>query len=770
MIKTRDSCRLADNSLVNMKPFLFTPEPGTLSEVVYYKNYSRVSENGIRETYHETMNRTIRYIIELGSLADSDVRMIRQCVDAGIVFPSGRSLWVGGTTWARDPANLPGLYNCSSTEVKDIDSFGVIMDLSMMGCGTGTMIEDRSVESLPLIKRRVVINAITPVSSCLSRGEENTEYVDLGDGLIRLRVGDSRAGWVHAFMTILRAAYGSDIFTSSDACDEIVFDVDLSEIRSAGSRLHGFGGVANPSRLGSFFTNVVRILASAKGRRLRTVEVSQLLDEIALVVVAGNIRRSAGLRQFDFDDSSVRMLKQDLYDCRDGKWVIDGARLGMQMSAHTRVLHRMPAFEEIVQSVRDQYATGEGAIEFAPEAIARGNADILRTRRQQKAFVHDYICGSRIDLNERLAALGVTNAMERHHRLFRYGLNPCGEIIGYEFLCNLAEVHLNRLGPSDFAGQWRAFYSAGIVAATFLTQELPTTRYQQSRDIDPIVGVSFTGLWDFFVAAFGQEWIVWMMSGRPVSSFETLEKEYLRRWRKAAHAGVRSYCISHKLKTPTRVTTVQPSGTKSLLTGASPGWHAPKALRYIRRLTFPAGDPIALACIGCGYKAVPAVRESFALGSRDIWDPNCQEWIIEIPVCVPWANALKEEVELEALPAISQFGLYMAVQSTYTDHNTSGTIELYEGEIETIASSIFSALGEGYVSVSLSGRSSSPARFPQLPIEPVSKKAYECLVEEVLDRRTTPSIVAFLNELDSKVVAHSSAPWGKDGCECNESR
>ena len=29
----------------------------------------------------------------------------------------------------------------------------------------------------------------------------------------------------------------------------------------------------------------------------------------------------------------------------------------------------------------------------------------------------------------------------------RYGLNPCGEIIGRDFHCNLAEVHLNTLDP-----------------------------------------------------------------------------------------------------------------------------------------------------------------------------------------------------------------------------------------------------------------------------------------------------------------------------------
>ena len=34
---------------------------------------------------------------------------------------------------------------------------------------------------------------------------------------------------------------------------------------------------------------------------------------------------------------------------------------------------------------------------------------------------------------------------ELEHRMMRYGLNPCGEIIGADFHCNLAEIHLNMI-------------------------------------------------------------------------------------------------------------------------------------------------------------------------------------------------------------------------------------------------------------------------------------------------------------------------------------
>ena len=39
--------------------------------------------------------------------------------------------------------------------------------------------------------------------------------------------------------------------------------------------------------------------------------------------------------------------------------------------------------------------------------------------------------------------------------------------------------------------------------ACLLNHRFEVERYRQSREWDPIVGVSFTGLFDFFVHAFG---------------------------------------------------------------------------------------------------------------------------------------------------------------------------------------------------------------------------------------------------------------------------
>ena len=81
-----------------------------------------------------------------------------------------------------------------------------------------------------------------------------------------------------------------------------------------------------------------------------------------------------------------------------------------------------------------------------------------------------------------------------------------------------------------------------------------------SREIDPIVGVSFTGLFDFFVHAFGANaW--WAMNGRPNNkagkSFVKRERRYLRRWADIVRLTVTNYCKKHDLRVPNRMTTAQ---------------------------------------------------------------------------------------------------------------------------------------------------------------------------------------------------------------------
>ncbi|MFM6352384.1 MAG: ribonucleoside-triphosphate reductase, adenosylcobalamin-dependent, partial [Dolichospermum sp.] len=76
----------------------------------------------------------------------------------------------------------------------------------------------------------------------------------------------------------------------------INFTIDLSYVRKSGEPLKGFGGVANPVKLMDMYKRVSVILNKAIGRQLTSVECCLVIDEAAICVVAGNIRRSAGIR------------------------------------------------------------------------------------------------------------------------------------------------------------------------------------------------------------------------------------------------------------------------------------------------------------------------------------------------------------------------------------------------------------------------------------------------------------------------------------------
>jgi ribonucleotide reductase class II len=350
----------------------------------------------------------------------------------------------------------------------------------------------------------------------------------------------------------------------------------------------------------------------------------------------------------------------------------------------------------------------------------------------------------------------------------------CGEIIGANFHCNLAEVHLNQIAPENTLEQAEAFAAGGLSVATLLNHQFLEPRYQYSRELDPIVGVSFTGLFDFFVAAFGVDWLRWWEAGRPETpqgkEFKLKEQEYLTRWKEIVQQVVWDYCDRHQIKRPNRCTTLQPAGTKSLLTGASPGWHPPKAQRFIRRITFAKNDPVALACIEYGYNVVPAQSDKDENGNLldDPFDPRCTEWLVEIPVEVPWANLPgASEINISKFSALAQMDFYLQVQRYWTTHNSSATIELTDPEVEPLAERIYRAIrdDEGYISAALLARFEDHQSFPRLPFEPIAKEEYDRLSAEVLQRRKTDDFKVAMNLYDRGELAEAG-PAGCDSDKC----
>ena len=746
------------------------PKTAPAAYPVFFRSYSRKTVSGKRENWSEVGERNLSGLKELGKLSDQELMLMREMQSNQKAQPSGRWLWIGGTPWINKNQNFSGAYNCTSTNLIDWEAFALMMDLAMMGCGTGAIIEPHFINKLPTVKNKITIKSVSEVGITPKDQRNEKSSLEIKGNDIFIKVGDSRRGWVDSYKYLLEASSNESLEKELDV------HINLEDIRPAGESLKGFGGMANPIKLKDLYSRVASLLGKAIGRKLNTVECCLLIDEAAVTIVAGNIRRSAGMRQFASDDTEASSAKENLWSQdEDGNWRIDPEKDALRMANHTRVYHTKPSYQTILDAVTKQFHSGEGAIQFAPEAIARSNADILNGNDLKNEFIEIYSEQGKeearnwINLN-----YGPFSEEELNHRMSRYGLNPCGEILGNDFHCNLAEVHLNQIDPKNIEEQKKAFKAAALSVACLLNHEFEVERYRKSREYDPIVGVSFTGLFDFCVHAFGTPWLKWWEAGRPDNKegreFKKQEEKFLDSWRKTVKETVWEYCDKHNLRRPNRCTTVQPAGTKSLLTGAAPGWHPPKAQRFLRRITFRKNDPIALACMDYGYSVVPSQSDKDEQGCLldNPFDPRCTEWLVEIPTEVSWANIEgADQIDINNFSALAQFDFYMQVQKFYTEHNTSATVEFRESEIEDLAKAIYSAIqnNEGYISAALLARFSANATFPRLPFEPISKQEYLSLQEKVTERKVNDDFFDALNKYDIGELSEAG-PAGCDSDKC----
>ena len=783
-----------------------------LGNPVFYRTYSRrLEDKSRRESWLEAVDRAQAGLAKLAKLSDEEAKLLKDLHISKKCLPSGRWMWVGGTSWLEDPNNFYGAYNCFSTVIVDWEDFAITMDLLMQGVGAGAVVELKNIELLPTIERKVNVTIIRLPGTYNPRKTENS-LVQIGDNKFKLEIGDTRRCWAEGVKQLL------ELTSTPYLPEEIDLEVDLGNVRPAGSLIKGFGGVTNPDKLPYLYQRIAEITNRRVGAKLTSVDCCKVLGAEGITVVSGNVRRSAEIHQGSETDVEFANAKQNLWvqDPETGKWKIDPERDELRMANHTRVFHYKPSYEVIKDAVTKQYYSGEGAIQYAPEAVARANADLLNTTELKQQFLELYNNVHTPDskqgyeeLQKFLIGLDPTlSSRELEHRLTRYGLNPCAEIVMRDNLCNLSEIHLNLLDPFDLKEQRLAFTAGTLTVCGLLFHKFTYPKIQYSREKDPIIGVSFTGLFDFFVNLFGIEWLKWWMQDRANSYvlptdytidlmnklpkvisdkvkellkvdnskhlFKVIEQVYLTYWKDVVKEETIKYCKKHNLKQPNRFTTVQPAGTKSLLTNASPGWHPPKALWFIRRITFAAHDPVALACRDFGYNVVPAqsCRDENGNLLDDINDPRVHEWLVEIPVETPWANKLAKElkenqIDPNKFSAIAQFDFYMQVQKYYTTHNTSATIEFREHEIEPLAKAIHNAIDndEGYISAALLARFDANETFPRLPFEPISQEVYIQLLKEVYSRRKSEDFLELLQQYDTGWKSEEG-PSGCDSDKC----
>lgn len=246
---------------------------------IHRSRYARwIPELGRRETWEETVKRYCDFWDKRYG-ETFPYEMVYNAIYNMDVVPSMRALMTAGPALERD--NIAG-FNCSYIPIQDQRCFDEVMFILMNGTGVGYSVENKYVEKLPSVAETF----------------ENSDTT--------IVVEDSKQGWAKGFRELISLLYNGQIPKW-----------DLSGLRPAGARLKVFGGRSSgPQPLENLFRFTVELFVQSRGRRLTTVEVSDLVCKTASVVVVGGVRRSALICLSDLNDEGMRHYKS-------GQWWID---------------------------------------------------------------------------------------------------------------------------------------------------------------------------------------------------------------------------------------------------------------------------------------------------------------------------------------------------------------------------------------------------------------------------------------------------------------
>lgn len=249
--------------------------PTVYQSIIHRSRYSRyLYDEKRRETWEETVDRLMNFLNKkTDSLIDGiTYTELREAILNLDVMPSMRILMTAGEACERE--NIAA-YNCSYLAVNNKRSFSECLYILMCGTGVGFSCERQEVNQLPAIPKEIV----------------KTDDV--------IVVSDSKKGWALAFKKLLSSLWEGEIPT-----------IDYSKIRPAGTRLKVFGGRASGHvPLKQLFEFTITTFQHAKGRKLQSIEVHDLMCMIGEIVVVGGVRRSALISLSNLTDTRMREAK-----------------------------------------------------------------------------------------------------------------------------------------------------------------------------------------------------------------------------------------------------------------------------------------------------------------------------------------------------------------------------------------------------------------------------------------------------------------------------
>ncbi len=162
-----------------------------------------------------------------------------------------------------------------------------------------------------------------------------------------------------------------------------------------------------------------------------------------------------------------------------------------------------------------------------------------------------------------------------------------------------------------------------------------------------------------------------------------------------------------------KLTTLQPSGTKSLLAGVFPGAHPGYAPHYVRRVRMASNDPLVGVCREHGYPVEPQVNFDGTL--------NHDTQVISFPIKGPEPSPTV--IYSQDTSAIQQLETVKFLQTWWADNSVSITVYYQKNELPAIQEWLKQNYDDGLKTVSFLLHSDHG--FAQAPYEPITKEQYE---------------------------------------------
>jgi ribonucleoside-diphosphate reductase alpha chain len=266
------------------------------------------------------------------------------------------------------------------------------------------------------------------------------------------------------------------------------------------------------------------------------------------------------------------------------------------------------------------------------------------------------------------------------------GFNPCAEIaLADGESCNLATIFLPNIESlAQMMEVSRLLYmlQKQVTRLSYPYEKTNSIVHKNAR-----LGQSITG-----VLQCSEVQIGWLSK----------TYEYLKNFDKA-------YSKERGWNPSVRLTTVQPSGTLSLLPGVTPGIHPAFAKYYTRRVRFSSVDPLVDACRKRGYKVVWDI----GLDGRE----DHTRYVVEFPCKSPEGSILASE-----MTAVQQLEVVQSMQKEWADNAVSVTVYYRKEELPAIKEWLSENYDNGVKSVSFLLHVDH--NFPLPPYEEISEDEY----------------------------------------------